>query len=357
MEEFSYFAFISYKREDEKWAKWLQHKLEHYKLPSSVRKTNSSLPREVRPIFRDTTELASGILPNQIHKAITSSKYLIVICSPRSAKSEWVNKEVQSFIDSGRVEQVIPFIVDGTPNAHVIEEECYPLALRNLPKEEEILGISISEAGEEPAAIKVIAQMLGLRFDILWQRYEREQRRKRRIIILSSTIIGLLGLVIAITIGKLYWGLLANQSRYVAERARTLLEQGDSYEAMKLAVEVLPRHISRPNRPYVPDAEAVLRDAYASSTATFSPESNSFIHSAILNHDGTKVIVGYNNGDILIVDVESGNTLKSIEPCGEFVSVIPDRDMSRFYAVSWDSSVQIRNVEDASIINLSFASS
>lgn len=25
-----YYAFISYKREDEKWAKWLQHKLEHY---------------------------------------------------------------------------------------------------------------------------------------------------------------------------------------------------------------------------------------------------------------------------------------------------------------------------------------
>lgn len=30
---FKYFAFISYKREDEEWTKWLQHKLEHYKLP------------------------------------------------------------------------------------------------------------------------------------------------------------------------------------------------------------------------------------------------------------------------------------------------------------------------------------
>ena len=29
-----YFAFISYKREDEEWAKWLQHKLEHYKSPA-----------------------------------------------------------------------------------------------------------------------------------------------------------------------------------------------------------------------------------------------------------------------------------------------------------------------------------
>ena len=31
-----YYAFISYKREDEKWAKWLQHKLEHYKFPTSL---------------------------------------------------------------------------------------------------------------------------------------------------------------------------------------------------------------------------------------------------------------------------------------------------------------------------------
>lgn len=31
-----YYAFISYKREDEKWAKWLQHKLEHYRFPTNL---------------------------------------------------------------------------------------------------------------------------------------------------------------------------------------------------------------------------------------------------------------------------------------------------------------------------------
>lgn len=39
---YKYLAFISYKREDEKWAKWLQNILEHYKLPISVRKADSS---------------------------------------------------------------------------------------------------------------------------------------------------------------------------------------------------------------------------------------------------------------------------------------------------------------------------
>ena len=44
VDEYKYLAFISYKREDEKWAKWLQHKLEHYKLPTSIRKADPSLP-------------------------------------------------------------------------------------------------------------------------------------------------------------------------------------------------------------------------------------------------------------------------------------------------------------------------
>lgn len=41
--EFTYLAFISYKREDEQWAKWLQKKLEHYKLPSQVLEQNPDI--------------------------------------------------------------------------------------------------------------------------------------------------------------------------------------------------------------------------------------------------------------------------------------------------------------------------
>lgn len=39
--QYKNYAFISYKREDEKWAKWLQRKLENYKLPS-VKKGNAA---------------------------------------------------------------------------------------------------------------------------------------------------------------------------------------------------------------------------------------------------------------------------------------------------------------------------
>ena len=190
----SYFAFISYKREDEKYAEELRKKLEHYRLPSKLRKTDSSLPKEIRPVFRDALELAGGVLSKEIESALQQSKYLIVICSPNSAKSPWVNKEVQTFIGYGREESIIPFIIDGIPFSEDEATECFPPALKSLKDDRELLGININEINRETASIKVIARMLGLKFDTLWQRYEREQRFKKWMWTVLSVLLALSGL-------------------------------------------------------------------------------------------------------------------------------------------------------------------
>lgn len=189
-----YFAFISYQRKDEEWADRLRNKLEHYRLPSSVRKQDASLPKEIRPIFRDALELAGGVLAKEIETALQQSKYLIVICSPNSAKSPWVNKEIQTFIDLGREEYIIPFIIDGIPFSDNEETECFPSALRSLKGEKELLGININELGRDAAAIKVVARMFGLKFDTLWQRYEREKKRKRWMTITTALLITILSM-------------------------------------------------------------------------------------------------------------------------------------------------------------------
>ena len=72
-----YFAFISYQRKDEEWADRLRSKLEHYRLPSSVRKQDASLPKEIRPIFRDALELAGGVLAKEIETGPRHLRYLI----------------------------------------------------------------------------------------------------------------------------------------------------------------------------------------------------------------------------------------------------------------------------------------
>ena len=202
MPTYTNIAFISYKREDEAWAKWLQKQLEYYKLPTEIRKNPeyefSECPRHV---FRDTTDLSGGVLEEALKAGLDSSKFLIVICSPRAVGSEWVCKEVLEFIDSGRREKIIPFIVEGQPYAENAKDECFPEALRKLKKEQQPLGISIKENGREMAVVKVVATVFDLEVDSLWQRFKREEAQKRtnkmRILTFIASILILLPLLIA----------------------------------------------------------------------------------------------------------------------------------------------------------------
>ena len=83
-ETFRYYAFISYShnRSDMKWAKWLQRKLESYRLPSFLLKQMPHLPKRLRPIFRDQTDLGITHLEEGIREELRDSRYLIVVCSP-----------------------------------------------------------------------------------------------------------------------------------------------------------------------------------------------------------------------------------------------------------------------------------
>lgn len=234
--EYKYLAFISYKREDEKWAKWLQYKLEHYKLPTSLRKTDPSLPERVSPVFKDTTDLAGGVLEKAIKEALRLSKYLIVICSPRAAQSPWVCKEVQEFIDSGRAEYIIPFIIDGKPNSSNIAIECFPKNLKELTGNRELLGININEMGRDAAVVKVIARMFNLRFDVLWQRLQREEARNKMIV-----IIGLVILISCISLIAMWIGSqnikIKNQNIELEDKYRIINEQNEQIQKNKEQIQ------------------------------------------------------------------------------------------------------------------------
>ena len=173
------YAFISYNHLDLKLAKWLHQKLESYRLPTEIHNEFED-SRYLRPVFRDQEDLNTGVLSDELRKHLEESKYLVVICSPHSACSAWVSDEVRTFIEWGRLEYIIPFIIDGTPNSGD-DQECFPQSLRDYTAahpDREILGISIAEVGREKAFIKVISRMLGVSFDELWKRHERERRRR-----------------------------------------------------------------------------------------------------------------------------------------------------------------------------------
>ncbi|MCH4156395.1 MAG: TIR domain-containing protein [Muribaculaceae bacterium] len=187
--DFQYYAFISYKSEDEKWAKWLQRKLETYRLPSVIRKAVNDGQKQLK-IFRDKTDLRSGQLHSELRRELEVSKFLIVICSPRSAQSQWVGREIDAFIKIGRGDNIIPFIVEGFPYSNNEDTECYHKVLKDAYPE--LLGILISDTDNETtwtkrnrAFIKVLSRLLDVEFDKLWNRH---RRRRIKILILRCIL-------------------------------------------------------------------------------------------------------------------------------------------------------------------------
>lgn len=298
-----YYAFISYKREDEKWAKWLQYKLEHYRFPTNIN-GYAELPKYIRPTFRDTTDLAPGLLVEEIDIALRSSEWLIVICSPRSAKSQWVCKEAQTFIDMGRVDRIIPFVIEGTPFSNDTTTECFPDALLKLNGSREILAANINEVGRDAAAIKVVARMFNLRFDTIWQRWEREQRRRKRWLISLLT----LGLIVAFTIiGFMYYQhnkLQISLAKSAAAQAELFIDQGDTGMAKMVLADVLPTNIG--------EVEAALRRAYDNNSVVLRGH-NAPVKCAICSPDGRYIVSVSIDEIIKVWDVKTAKCIKTIK--------------------------------------------
>lgn len=283
MSEYKYFVFISYSSKDTDWAVWLQHEIEYYHLPASYN-GKRKVRQDLRPVFRDIDELSAGNLPDQIQKALKDSMNLVVICSPDSAKSKWVNKEVKTFISLGRTKKIFPFIIKGCPRAKKGQKECYPKALRLLPEEEEILGGDVNKNGRDAAFVKIVSGMIGVGFDYLWNRYEREkaeidnEQRERRN------------------------NLLRLQSRFIAEKAIAVSET-NSKLASRLALEVLP-HNNNPERPYTSEAEFALRLASSKRNGSlFEPDMN--ITGFSFSDDGS-LLLTYSANKITVWDWYSG---------------------------------------------------
>ena len=191
-ETYAFYAFISYRSSDEKWARWLQNKLESYRLPTALSKKNSRLPKRIKPCFRYHTDIQPNELKAELEEKLTQSKYLIVVCSPRSATSKWVGNEIETFIGMGRRSRVIPFIVEGLPYSGNPETECYhPVIHHYFPHSDdvaadrELLGVNINEAGagsrrmkRRRALIQVISRLLDVSFDELWNRERQRQQRR-----------------------------------------------------------------------------------------------------------------------------------------------------------------------------------
>jgi predicted nucleic acid-binding Zn-ribbon protein len=223
--EYKYWAFLSYSHEDNReqrpdapgasgrcWGQWLHDALKTFSIPAEfvgqINGHGEIIPERIEPLFQDEPEQSEEAAPDaDIRQALEQSRYLIVICSPRSAQSPRVNEAVRYFKQLGRGKHILPLVVAGKPNASdghqpggAPEAECLVPALRHPVRPDGTLDTTRragrfvfvdarhgvenreilaqdhrnAEADLEMAKIQLIALLIGVGFNGLWW---REQKR------------------------------------------------------------------------------------------------------------------------------------------------------------------------------------
>ncbi len=191
MSQLRYKAFISYSHRDESWGQWLQRALEGYRVPRHLvgnKGEFGAIPARLSPVFRDREDLSSAAdLSASIKRELSLAETLIVICSPSSAQSHWVNEEIRYFQSLGRGERIYALIAEGEPGSADPAENCFPSALVTNPDGSECEPLAADARkwgdGKLLAKLKLISGILGIRLDHLRR---RDMQRRHRLWMASS---------------------------------------------------------------------------------------------------------------------------------------------------------------------------
>jgi len=248
--EYEYDAFISYRHAepDLTIAKKLHHVLENYRIPKSIQEETGI--KKIRRVFRDQEELpTSGNLSDDIKRALESSKYLIVICSPRTPLSQYCCREIEDFRKIHGNNKVLSILIEGEPG------ESFPQPLRfhkeqitnpdgsilELEHEVEPLAADIRSTSAwgrwkklRVEKLRLLAPILGVRFDDLRRRH-REQFIK--------TAAGLVLLASIILAG--FGGVTLSQANLIARQNNQLNKQNQEIKKKNADLEIINQRLKQ----------------------------------------------------------------------------------------------------------------
>lgn len=328
-----YNAFISYKHSelDNRIASDIQHHLERFRIPRSIRK--SSKVRKIDRIFRDKEELTlTSDLSTTIENALNNSEHLIVICSKETKNSVWVQREIEFFLKKHSHNDIMTVVTEGEP-AEVVPE----ILQKKVVKTTDANGnskfktvptefLACDYRGDIKQARKVelprlVAAMLNCSYDDLVQRQKQYRKKKTRAII---SIIGALLLTLTIffawstfRINKNYEESLLNQSNYLASESKKLFDDGDRLSAALLALEALPSEdFNRPVSNKAVNALSQALFAYRPPNVPSMEIKNSFNHEGEIkmfevNAENNRLAVVHSTSCAALWDLSSNSQINS----------------------------------------------
>jgi hypothetical protein len=216
-------AFISYSRKDLVFATMLEKALESHSIPREL-----NAPKQRLDVFRDEDDFTGTDYYHAINKHLAASRTLIVICSPASRASRYVNEEIRSFVKANHTEQIIPILLSGIPNNEASLDQETEMAFPDALVESLAMPLAISYRGFNIVNDKINKSP----FDSSWHsllanilgvtRSEIERREAKRRNRLRSYWLGGIALTGCVLLLLAFW---AQQERQATEaRGRVVIE-------------------------------------------------------------------------------------------------------------------------------------
>ncbi len=314
--ERNYIAFISYRHKplDIAAARRIHRMIERYTIPRELRALRGGKKR-LGIVFRDQDELAAASdLTEELRRALDHSEFLVVICTPDTPDSHWVNEEIRYFLSNPRHDRrhVLAVLAGGEP------EQSFPAVLTW----DEAGGRSVDPlaadlrskgSGSRRECRRLLAPMVGCGYDDLVQRERR--RRTRQLTAALAVSIGFSSVLLLQNrqIDAQKQEVQLRESQLLAKQAADLYEDGRLYDSVEAAIFALPTS-GDTARPYYAPAESILMeteniffrwgtDAYMTETVIDQPTP---IANLCFSRDGSRVVTIDRYGELRCFDTVSG---------------------------------------------------
>ncbi|MCR5415869.1 MAG: TIR domain-containing protein [Pseudobutyrivibrio sp.] len=316
-----YDAFISYRHlpKDMYVAKRVHRALETVKIPKKIQQETGR--KKINRVFRDQEELPIGSdLGSNIETALREAAFLVVICSPQTKESYWVNKEIDTFIAMHGRQNVLAVLVEGSPR------DSFPPQLRvdeNGERVEPLAADVRANSNREinkklkTETLRLAASILHVDFDDLKQRHRERQMRRNVSIAAGVAALGIaFGIYNAYNLAKIneeYQQKLINESKVMAATSLDVYDSGDRKTAALIAMDALPSEEN--DRPFVSDAQYALTTALG----TYDP-GNTVSYKWLLKHhvnvngfatdlENNRLLSYDNNNTVYLWDLTTGDLL------------------------------------------------